>query len=83
MQVAFEIADRALARRVVAERDVDVGVDQAGNRRHAAGIDHHIGGLDRRADAVPTDDDAAAVGDDRVARDERIAPVARNDLRRD
>ena len=80
VQVAFQIADGALARRVVAERDVDVRVDQAGDRRHAAGVDHHIGfayGVGRRgADRC----DALAVDDDRVAGCERLAPVAGNDL---
>ena len=55
MQIAFEIADRALARRVVAEGDVDMGIDQARDRGHAAGVDHDVAGLDLGSvDAVPT-----------------------------
>ena len=45
MQVAFEKAHGALARGVVAERDVDVRIDQAGNGGHAAGIDDDVRGL--------------------------------------
>ena len=56
MHVAFEIADRALARRVVAERDVDVGIDQAREspscrRRRSP----HRRLRPRCADAVPTE----------------------------
>src|SRR5205807_9457860 len=80
VQVAFEIADGALAGGVVAERDVDMRVDQTGDRRHAVGVDHHIGlahDVGRRA----TDGyDALAVDDDRVTGRERLAPVAGDDL---
>ena len=80
MQVAFQIADGALARRVVAEGDVDVGVDQAGDGRHAAGVDHDVGALDRLRRRGADRDDALAVGEDRVAGGERLAPIARDDL---
>ena len=80
VQVAFEIADGALARRVVAEGDVDVGIDQAGNGGHAAGVDHDIGGVHGLRRCGADRDDTLAVGDDRVAGGERIAPIAGNDL---
>jgi hypothetical protein len=79
MQVALEIPDGALARRVITEGDVHVGIDQSGNGGHAVGVDHHIGACHRlrgcRADGL----DALAVGEDRVAVNERIAPVAGDD----
>ena len=80
VQVAFEVADGALARRVVAEGDVHVRIDQARNRRHAAGVDHHVGALDRAGRRGADRDDALALGEDRVAGGERIAPVAGDDL---
>ena len=46
MQVTFEITHRALARRVVTEGDVNVGIDQARNRGHAAGVDHDVARFD-------------------------------------
>ena len=75
MQVAFEKADRALPRRIVAEGDMDVRVDKAGDRRHAAGIDDDVGGFDllRRSRAGPRD--PAVVGQDSIAGDERVAPI--------
>ena len=80
VQVAFEKTHRTLARRIVAEGDVDVGIDQAGDRGHAAGVDHHIGALHRRCGRGADADDAAAIGDDGVALRMRIAPVARYDV---
>ena len=43
MHVAFEKPTTLLPRRVVAEGDVDVGVDQAGDRGGAVGVDHDVG----------------------------------------
>ena len=76
VEVAFEIADGALARRVVAEGDMDVRVDQPGDRRHAAGVDHHVGGVHRLRRRGADRHDALAVADDGVALGERIAPIA-------
>jgi hypothetical protein len=76
VQVAFEIADRALARCVVAERDVHVRVDQARDGRHTAGVDDDIGALGRGRRRCPDHRKAAVLGDDRIAGNERIAPVA-------
>jgi hypothetical protein len=42
MQIAYEIPDRALARRVISEGDMDMTVDQAGNCRRTGGVHHHI-----------------------------------------
>ena len=46
VQVAFEKADGVLARRVVAEGDVHMRVDQAGDGRDAVGIDDDVGGFE-------------------------------------
>ncbi len=79
VQVAFQEPDGALARRVVAEGNVHVAVDQPRDRRRAVGIDDDVAGLDlggrRRADAG----DAPAFGDDRVPHHQGRAPVARDD----
>ena len=80
MQVAFEIADRTLARCIVAEGDMNVGIDQARNRRHAAGIDDDIRGLDRGRRGGTHAHDLAIVRDDGVTRGERVTPVAGNDF---
>src|SRR5258708_20389319 len=42
MQIALEIPDRALARRVISEGDMDMTVDQSGNCRPTAGVHPHI-----------------------------------------
>src|SRR5262249_38599030 len=42
VDVAFEIADGLLAWRIVAERDVDVRIDQAGNGSSPIGIDDDV-----------------------------------------
>ena len=79
MQVAFEIADGALARRVVAEGDVDVGIDQARDRGGPVGVDDDVRALHlARADGADGND-PAFVHEDRVAVDERRMPVARDD----
>ena len=79
MDVALEVADGLLARRVVAEGDVDVGVDEAGNGGRAAGVDDDVAALDvvggRRAYGC----DLVVLRDDGVARRQRHAPVAGND----
>jgi hypothetical protein len=80
MQIAFQITDGALPRRVIAERDMHVRVDQARDRRHAAGIDHHIGALDLTGRRGADLGDALAVADDGVAGDTWRAPVAGNDM---
>ena len=46
VDVAREVAHGVLARREVAEGDVDLGIDQPGDRRRAAGVDHDIAGVD-------------------------------------
>jgi len=54
MDVAFEVSHGLLARCVVAERDVDVGVDQTGNYGCSIGVDDNVASLNipgrRRAD---------------------------------
>ncbi len=54
MDVAFEKADGLLARRVIAERDVDVGVDEPGDGGRPVGIDDDVAGRTSLAEAVPT-----------------------------
>ena len=79
MHVAFEIADRLLPRREIAERDVYVGIDQARDGGRAIGIDHDVAGFDvargRRADR----DDAVAVGDDRITPGKGFVQIAGDD----
>ena len=79
VHVAFEIADRLLPRREIAERDVHVGIDQARDGGGAVGVDHDVAGFDvlrgRRADR----DDAVAVGDDRIAPDKGLVQIAGDD----
>ena len=79
MDIAFQKPDGALARRIIAEGDVDVRVDEAGDRRHAAGIDHHVGALDRCGGRRADMGNALAVGDDDVAHCNWRAPIARDD----
>ncbi len=80
VNIAFEIADGVLPRREIAEGDVDVGIDQARDRRHAAGVDDDVGRFHRLRRRGADRDDALAVGEDGIARGERSFPVAGNDL---
>jgi hypothetical protein len=68
MDVALQVTDGLLARRVVAEGDVDMGVDEAGNGGGASGVYNDIAALDvacgRRADGF----DLLVLRDDGVAR---------------
>ena len=79
VDVAREVAHGVLARREVAEGDVDLGVDQTRNRRRPAGVDDDITGVDSSA-LHRADRFQYAVGrDQRIAVDEGCAPVARDD----
>src|ERR1700730_18533616 len=80
MDVTLEISDRLLPGRVIAERDVDVRVDQAGNKRRATGVDHDVGGFygSRRRGADGGNE--AVLANDGIAGDGRLAPVAGDDL---
>jgi hypothetical protein len=75
MDVAFEVSHGLLARRVIAERDVDVGVDQTGNCGRSSSVDDNVAALNipgrRRADEL----DLLVESDDRVALDEGRAPI--------
>ena len=44
VQITFQIADRLLPRRIIAEGNMDMAVDQAGNGGGAVGIDYDIRG---------------------------------------
>ncbi len=76
VNIAFEKANGALARRVVAEGDVDMGIDQARDGDRAVRVDHDVAVRDLRGGGGPDVDDLALVHDDRVARRERLAPIA-------
>src|SRR5258708_3093404 len=64
VHVAFQIADRLLSRREIAERDVHVRIDQPRNGRRAVGIDHDVAGFDLPCRSGADHDDAVTVGDD-------------------
>ena len=76
VNVAFEEADRSLARRVVAEGDVHMGIDQARDCDRPVRIDHHVALGDLRSRSGPDVDDPALVHDDGVTGRDRLAPVA-------
>ena len=80
VQIAFEVADRALPRRVVAERDMDMRVDQARHRRHAVGVDDDIGAVNRGGRSRSYGRDPLAVNDDRIAARKGTMPIAGDDL---
>ena len=79
MHVAFQIADRLLPRREIAERDVHVRIDQPRNGRRAVGIDHDVAGFDLTRRRGADRDDAVAVGDDGVPFGERSVEIAGDD----
>ena len=79
MDVAREVAHGVLARREVAEGDVDLGVDQTRNRRRPAGVDHNVAGIDLRC-LHHADGFQYAVGrNERISVDEGLTPVTRDD----
>ena len=67
VHIAFQVADRLLSRRVIAERDVHVRIDQPRNGRRAVGIDHDVAGVDLARGRGADRDDAVAVTDDGIA----------------
>ena len=79
MQVALDEAHRLLARGVVAESDVHLGIDQAGARGGLVGVHHHVAGfqLGRRQGADFSD--LAVRHQDGITLRERFAPVPRDD----
>ncbi len=79
VDIALKISDGLLTRRVVAKRDVDMGVDQAGNGGRPISIDDDVAGLDlpRRRHANRLD--LGAGGDNRVALNQWSTPIAGND----
>ena len=79
VDVAREIAHGVLARREVAEGDVDLGVDQTRNRRHPAGIDDDIAGVDGSALHRTDGFQNAVGGNERISVDEGLTPVTRDD----
>src|SRR5262249_21421751 len=80
VQVALEIPDRPLTRRIIAEGDVHVRIDEAWNGGHSVRIDDDVGALDRRRRRGAHRNDTVRVSNNRVAGDERTAPVARNNV---
>ena len=79
MQIAFEVADGALARREISERDVDVGIDQARDCGGAIGVDDDVGALDRVGRKRADRRDPPVLHQNGIAFDERPTPVAGND----
>jgi len=79
MHIAFEKADRSLARRVVAESGVYVAIDQSRYRGGAAGVDHHVGAGHLVRGGGPHRKNPSGFRNDRIAAGERIAPVATDD----
>src|SRR5260221_3763126 len=80
MDVTFEISDCLLPGRVIAERDVDVRVNQAGDKGRAAGVDHNVGGFDSRSGRCANRNDKAVFTNDGIARNDRITPIAGDDF---
>ena len=78
VQARLDEVDRLLARREVAEDRVGVGVDQAGNRRRALGVDRLVERRPRRVAVEPAPDgrDPAVLDQDRVGVRERRVDVA-------
>jgi hypothetical protein len=79
VQVAFEIADGVLARREIAERDVHMRIDQAGNGGGAARVDHHVAGLDIARRCGADCDDPIVLADDRIALHKGRGEIAGDD----
>ena len=78
MEIALQKANRALARRVVAERDMHMRIDEAGDRGRPVRVDDdvtavHLGGRGG-ADGY----EFALVRNDRITGNERLSPVAGN-----
>ena len=80
MDVTLEVPDRLLAGRVIAERDVDVRVDQARNQRRGTGVDDDVGSFDGRGRRRADGGNEAVLANDGIAGDDRLAPVAGDDL---
>src|SRR5262245_19633275 len=79
VDVAFEIADGLLAWRVVAERDVDVRIDQAGNGGSPIGINDEVTGFDLRDECRADGFDFPVRRDYRVPFGEWLVPIAGHD----
>ena len=79
VDVAGEIAHGVLARREVAEGDVDLGIDQPRNRRRPAGVDDHVAGIEGGCFHLADGHQPAVVGQQGIALDEGRAPVAGDD----
>ena len=74
VNIAFEEADGFLARGIIAEGDVDMGIDQARHGHHARGVDGNVAAGDIAAAA---DRDQLSIGhEDRVARHNRCREIA-------
>jgi hypothetical protein len=79
VDIALQISDGALTRRVVAERNVDVGVDQTRNGGRSISVDDDIAGLNRPPRRCADGFDLGADGDNRIALNQRSTPIAGND----
>ncbi len=79
MQITFQIADRLLPRRIIAEGNMDMAVDQAGNRGGAVGIDHDIRGAHVLRRQGPNRLDKAIFTKNCIAGLKRRFPIAADD----
>jgi len=67
VKVAFKITNGALAGGVIAECNVDMRINQAGNRRHAAGVNDDVCRLDGMSAGSAYLDEAIPIAKDGVA----------------
>src|SRR5262245_9948673 len=79
VQIALQEADRLLLRRVVAERDMDVAVDQSWAGGRAIGVDHQVALLELIFPDRSNFREHTVVHQDRVTVGEWIAPVSSYD----
>ena len=79
VDVAREVAHGVLARREVAEGDVDLGIDQPRYRRSATGVDHDLAGIECGGRHLAHSFQYAVGRDEGIAFDEGGAPVAGDD----
>ena len=79
VQIAFEVADGALARRVIAEGDVHMAVDEAGDRGGAGGVHDHVAPGEIRVREAADRRDRSPVHQDAVGGNEGVGKVAADD----
>jgi hypothetical protein len=78
VEIALQKANRALARRIVAERDVHVRIDEARDRGGAVRIDDDVTAVHLGGRSGTDGYEFALLRNDRVTGQERLSPVAGN-----